>query len=213
MLRSTTIGLTVESATFFKWCMEPFEVSDFSEDEVKDLKSKFMRLSDTIAMWAHPCPPISQRASSVELERRSLLWLLTVAQHLLCKGFKQKRWALRGAISFGEAIQDISDGAIVGKPWAEAAGLEKDQQWSGIALHPSAASRLTEDLKTSGLIVGYRVPCKSGSLARWVIDWRDGSISASDVEDTFKLIGGDVGAGEQEKMKNTLDFLGAGRCS
>lgn len=207
MVKGVPVDIAGESAIFFQTCLDSFSVDDFSDEERSDLKGNLMRLSDTAALWCYTCKSYSDGRSEAVLEVRAISWILRAGQHLLCHGFKNKRYAFRGAVAFGDCVQDAKGGAIIGIPWACAANFEKAQQWAGIAIHPSAASLLTDQHKSSGLVVETQVPLKNGKTEKgWVVDWRNSKIQRSDVEATFSRIG-EAGDTEQEKQKHTLQFF------
>lgn len=211
ILNSKPIDVAATSGFFFETCFNSLSVQGFDANEISELQSNFMRLSDTIALWAYTCESHNNAKSDTELQSRAMLWLLTVGQHLMRRGFRGKQFALRGAIAFGDCVQDIKGGAIIGAPWAYSANLEKAQQWAGIAIHPTAALLLTEEHKRLGLVMEYDVPLKdknghAKAERGWVIDWRDAGIQRSEIEETFSKLG-QAGTEEVEKMENTLKFL------
>lgn len=207
MLKSKPVDIAGESAFFFETCFDSISSSDFTAEEKTGLKSNFMRLSDTAALWSYTCESYLNAASTRELESRAIFRMLKVAQHLLVRGFQTKKYALRGSLAFGDCVQDIRGGAIIGVPWTFASDLEKSQRWAGIAMHPTVVPFLTEELKQSGLITEAQVPFKGGKFERgWVIDWRKSGLRPDEVEATFSRLG-DTGPEEQEKQQNTLAFL------
>ncbi len=208
MLKSKPVEVAGESAFFFETCFNSFSSDGFTEDELAELKSNFMRLSDTAALWSYTCESYANATSESGLEAKSLLRMLKVAQHLLVRGFQTKKYALRGSIAFGDCVQDARGGAIIGVPWTYASDLEKDQQWAGIALHPSAVALLTSEHRDAGLVTETKIPLKGGrSELGWAIDWRRSGIQRAEIEATFSRLG-ETGAIEQEKQRNTLAFLG-----
>lgn len=208
MLQNKPVEVAANSAVFFKMGLNSISVEGFSEAEIDSLKSNLMRLSDTAALWCYTCESHDNSRTDPKLEERALLWLIKAGQHLLCRGFKNRRYALRGAIAYGDCVQDTQGGAIVGMPWTYASQLEKDQQWAGIAIHSSAVALLTDRHKLPGLLIEGQIPLGSGMQQGWIVDWRQGDVKRADIEATFSLIGGN-GERELEKQRNTLAFFGS----
>lgn len=139
-----------------------------------------------------------------------MLWLIKIGQHLMRRGFKGKQFAMRGAIAFGDCVHDKNGGAIIGAPWAYSSGLEKTQQWSGLAIHSTAEQLIDEKLKSSGLIANVNIPLKdeNGKTIQkqgWVVDWRSTDITELDIQQTFSKLG-EASDKDREKLQNTLNF-------
>jgi hypothetical protein len=161
-----------ETESLFKECFNNFNVAGDYENDPRFGASKSMRLSDTFVMWAHSCESETKRASIPSLEEKALEYLIMAGHHLMIRGF-ESNFALRGSISFGECIQDISSNAIIGAPWVYANKLEKCQEWAGVTLHHTASRKLTEKMKAGQLVSQYEVPGKQEITDNWVIDWRE----------------------------------------
>lgn len=130
-----------------------------------------MRLSDTIAIWNYTCASAVKTERVKELEVKALSWIIQVGIHLMVKGFLNN-YALKGAIAYSKCIHDIDHRAIMGSAWAKAAGIEKQQEWAGIALDQSAVDILSDEIKKSAQVLLADVPCKKSTVQHWVIDWR-----------------------------------------
>jgi hypothetical protein len=187
----------------FQSCFEDFNVAGDFENDPCFGHDKSMRLSDTFVMWGHACS--ENGTADPLLEARALEYLLMASHHLMTLGF-ENHFAFRGAITYGQCIQDISSNAIIGAPWKCANDLEKQQEWAGITLHPTAAHLLTEEMKSGQLISRYSVPFKDNKLVdSWVIDWREWA-TRENILKTFEAIPGNNNKGELKK-NNTLAFF------
>lgn len=77
---------------------------------------------------------------------------------------------LRMGVAFGEMFVDTEKNILVGKPIADAAALEKEQQWVGGAFHSSIP---LEVVRIDGIGVVYPVPLKQQApgLCCAAVDW------------------------------------------
>jgi len=83
---------------------------------------------------------------------------------------------IRGGIAYGGTYIDEKDSVFVGKPIVEAYRLERKQQWSGVALTPSASQRIPNEAQTGRYgdwwVVPYDVPLKGGDTLRTLaVNW------------------------------------------
>jgi hypothetical protein len=77
---------------------------------------------------------------------------------------------MRGAIGFGDFLDDAGRGIFMARHWPELVRLEKEQQWSGCVVHASAEKTIFDSvfgnmpgipLKQSSQVLPYGVPWKS----------------------------------------------------
>ncbi|MBL7557719.1 MAG: hypothetical protein JNM24_17955 [Bdellovibrionaceae bacterium] len=191
----------------FSTAFDGFNVAGNFENNPRLGKTKSMRISDTFVMWAHSCNSEKEKTSDPTLENDALEYLIMAGHHLMTRGF-EKKFAFRGAITYGQCIQDISSNAIIGEPWVYANKLEKCQEWSGITIHSTAANKLTEEMKSGELITKYLVPFKGNQnrLEEWVVDWREWA-KREDICNTFDSIPLSQNVGNNIKKNNTLSFF------
>lgn len=86
---------------------------------------------------------------------------------------------LRAGVAYGEAFIDVSNAMFVGQPIVDAARLEKQQQWSGGALHESACQRVRRvagnNPPMDWWLLPYAVPLKQGAtLQTLAVNWNEG---------------------------------------
>lgn len=191
----------------FSTVFNNFNVAGNFENNPRLGKNKSMRISDTFVMWAHSCNSEKEKTSDPTLEEDALEYLIMAGHHLMTRGF-EKKFAFRGAITYGQCIQDISSNAIIGAPWVYANKLEKCQEWAGITFHSSAASKLTEKMKNGDLVTKYLVPFKGSQnkLEEWVVDWREWA-KREDICKTFDSIPASQSIESNIKKNNTLSFF------
>jgi hypothetical protein len=81
---------------------------------------------------------------------------------------------VRGGISVGEAIMDKTKGHYLGQPLAEAAHVEKAQEWVGVSFGPSFANPPFSqrfDPETVLYYTAHRKPGYSELIPGVVLDW------------------------------------------
>lgn len=86
---------------------------------------------------------------------------------------------LRGGIAYGEAHLEPENSLYVGTPIVEAYRLEQSQQWSGVALAPSAVQRVPEHARSGEFadwwIKPWDVPLKNKThLKTLAVNWNAG---------------------------------------
>jgi len=119
-----------------------------------------LAFSDTILVYR---PERSDFRIPVDLPPHTCIKLVgaTVAD-IIQKGLRRERPILfRGAIAWGEClINPVEPRCFIGAPIVEAYCLEREQEWAGAVLAPTAAAALGEadDLT----FVPYPVPLKNG---------------------------------------------------
>jgi hypothetical protein len=134
---------------------------------------------------------------------------------------------LRGAISFGDCIVSIgSRPACLGEPTAEASRWEKQQEWIGGMITPSAIAALRRgakaakrlngpdfQLKYPNFLVQYPIPLKPGcvELARpqVALNWISGLIPGTMMwKANVPTKEDDVPEDVKRKIANTISFAG-----
>jgi hypothetical protein len=117
----------------------------------------------------------------------------------------------RGAIAFGECLiqADAQPYCYLGEPILEAYELEQAQDWSGVALAPSAAA-LTERTRDALLFMEYPAPLKRRCCGTIVepalaVNWLSSGMTAESIARSF---GPQPAARDVErKRRNTLAFF------
>jgi len=130
-----------------------------------------LAFSDTIFVYR---PQRSDFRVGGELTPHTCIKLVgaTVAD-IIQKGLRRERPILfRGAIAWGEClINPVEPRCFIGSPIVEAYCLERDQEWAGAVLAPSAAAAFGEP--DDSTFVRYEVPLKDErSMARaMAVNW------------------------------------------
>jgi hypothetical protein len=128
--------------------------------------------SDTILVWTAPV-----RFEDEGHVAQVLAFSKTIAD-LVLHGFISGL-PLRGAIAYGECLIDESKHLFVGQPIIDAHELEAQQEWIGVAIHPSAEGGIAQVLGwwvPMICVCEYPVPMKQTATAKpdLAIDWTFG---------------------------------------
>jgi hypothetical protein len=130
------------------------------------LPVRYAYFSDTILLWV----PLQQVFAAA---------FVTRCADLMCHALR-KEVPLRGAISLGEAVMHKASNTYIGEPLIEAAGLEKGQNWVGLALGESATWPPFIAELDGPSIIEYPAPMKekyakyaSPVVVDWPRIWRD----------------------------------------
>lgn len=121
------------------------------------LPMEYAYFSDSILLW---CPLVREYVSAF------LSRCLEVFCESLALGMP-----LRGAITWGEAVLDREKSIFLGSPLAQAAELEKVQEWLGVMVAPPADSVAKDVLIRADVAVVCDVPTKQGPIAGAALDW------------------------------------------
>lgn len=116
---------------------------------------------------------------------------------------------IRGAIAKGELAKVSDTDHLIGRGIINAAELEKQQEWFGIALSPEIINNEFLDIAREpllqALVVEYNVPMKSsytGEPVLWAINWRYNLSVHAGIKSLFPK----PRSNSDKKLKNTIDF-------
>ncbi|MBI2601885.1 MAG: hypothetical protein HYW48_02415 [Deltaproteobacteria bacterium] len=198
MSKSDCVSFHIEADNFFVECIQSIPGDQFPDGKIQELRGCYLRISDTGVIWTYLYPNFS-KSDCFNL-------ITTVAKQLLVFGFK-RRFALRGAIAFGDCVNDIEGNSFTGTPWIEAHKAEQSSPWAGMRICSEAIEDLPQEKTNCSKIKKWKFADSNEILA---IDWVTGSdLNRSDIEDTFDRIPIDEKIKERAKIKkeNTLSFF------
>lgn len=139
----------------------------------------------------------------------------------------EKEVLIRGALSYGEYIEDISNHnvTVIGPAIADVASWYEEAQWAGAIATPKAGLLITKNKFSCqegeslyaiyNSFVPYMVPTKSSPIRLWVVSWplemrsktatNPGELKQNLLNNLskFKL----VPKGTEKKYSNTLEFI------
>lgn len=133
--------------------------------------------SDTLLMW-------------VPLEPNRVVLFLERLACVFCEALRLQM-PLRGAVSIGQAIMHKPSNTYIGNPIVEAARLEKEQEWTGLACGASFKNPPRPIPLPITSFVEWQTPMKTGKKS-WLSSFlghRRGSSSAKEVQSTELLSG------------------------
>jgi hypothetical protein len=127
--------------------------------KISDISCKFRIFSDTAVLLTQD----SSFASFLKIVRSSLA--------LLHSGFCDSKAPYRGAIGYGDVVDDERNGILIGSAIEDAYVGEQSQMWSGCALTPAAC----EVIRRGGYLQQLQDVQKwnpvNGKIERWIVEY------------------------------------------
>lgn len=166
---------------------------DFAKGQTTIYKTRTVVMSDTIMLWA-------------EDDLDKVCTLVTSCAHLMAHS-NSYNWPLRGAIAFGEAVMDASEGIFVGQPIIDAYMAEQAQNWVGVAVHPNCfgSPNTGNALSKFDDFAQWTVPVKSswnGPQLRHALRWHYGHDPVSELTKRAAAAPDD----QKDKFQAAVDF-------
>ncbi len=149
-------------------------------------QAPYVLLSDTLLLWCDADGDVES--------------FIAVCGGLVADSVRRGMF-LRGAVAFGETIIDPSTNTFLGQPIVDAYLAETDQEWVGLALHPTAVRGL------GGVegVIPYDVPTKGGLKLERAVTWHHYMLPQDAIDGLER--GKANSGGNGQKYDNAIQFV------